>query len=57
MCTRYIIKLINQLKREEELTLKMDHLFDIAHVNALNMIGNYIILLFIDIKTYIPIGI
>lgn len=53
MCTKYIIKLINQLKREEKFSLKIDHLFDIARGNALNMIGNYIILVFKAIITYI----
>jgi len=48
--TKYIIKLINQLKGEEEFTLKMNHLFNIAHGIALNVIGNYIILLFIAIE-------
>lgn len=57
MFTKYIIKLINQLKREEKFSLKIDHLFDIARGNALNMIGNYIILVFKAIITYILIGI
>jgi len=46
MCTKYTIKLINQLKGEEEFSLKIDHLFDIARGNELNTIGNYIILIF-----------